>query len=139
MATYKSTRVTANAPIRYVPGINCVSGSVVVSAALANNDVLQLDTLPMGSVFQFGIFSATDMDTAGSPSVTFSIGDALDDDRFGLAVAVGRTNADFALVSRQPGHLYVFPTDTLIIATALTVGTGAAGTFKYSLFYTSQL
>jgi len=139
MATYKSTRVTANAPARFVPGLNCVSGSVEVTTALAVADVLELDTIPSGCVFHFGVYSATEMDSDASPTLTFKIGDATDDDRFGIGVTVGQTNAGYEFVSRQPGHLYVFTADTLILAEVEAIATGATGTFKYSLFYSSQL
>lgn len=112
---------------------------VAVTTAMIDNtnDVINLFYLPKGAVIVGANLAATDMDTNGTPTLKFDVGDSGSNARIFSASTVGQAgtlNATNNMVSTA--LLYKFTADTLISAYVNTVSaTGAAGTLYCTISY----
>lgn len=99
------------------------------------NDDVGLFWVPAGAVVVAYSLRATDMDTNGSPTLTFDIGDSADEDRLLAASNVGQAGT-LTTTMIATGHLYKFTALTQIRAyVATAAATAAAGTLFFSLSY----
>jgi hypothetical protein len=116
--------------------MKCLGDDVaLVAADLALNATVALFVAPKGFVLTSLSVVTPDMDTNGSPTLTFAVGDAGDDDRFIATGATtgqaGGTNTTLAAT----GLNYEFTADTEIVwKTAAAAATAAAGTIKPRFF-----
>lgn len=110
---------------------------VAITTAMIDNtdDEVALFYLPAGAVVTGATISATDMDTNGTPTLAFDVGDADDEDRIFAASSVGQAGTLSSAIART-AHLHKYTTRTLIKAYVQAVSaTGAAGTLKVSVDY----
>lgn len=115
--------------------MKCLGSDVaLVAADLALNATVGLFVVPKGFVLTSLSVVVPDMDTNGSPTLVFSIGDAASAPRF-IATATtaqaGGTNVTLAAA----GLNYEFTADTEIVWTTTTASaTAAAGTISPRFF-----
>lgn len=140
MATYETAISGRNGPM-FGPGparqLIVATAIVAMTTAMIDNanDDVGLFYMPKGAVIVSGGISGTDMDTDGSPALTFDIGDASDEDRFFAAAAVGQA-ATYSNALAPAGHLHKYTDPTQVRAyTKVAATAGAAGTLKVSLVY----
>jgi hypothetical protein len=110
---------------------------VPLSTAMIDNanDEVKILTMPAGAVLVFGVISASDMDTNGTPTLAFDVGDDGDEDRIFANAAVGQAGTLSAALATT-GHGYKYTADTVIKAYVKTAAaTAAAGTLKVTLMY----
>lgn len=110
---------------------------VAVTTAMIDNgnDEVGLFWLPAGAVVVGATIAATDMDTNGSPTIAWDVGDDSDEDRIFAASNVaqaGTLSTDLA----RTGFLHKYATRTLIKAYVQAVAaTGQAGTLYVTVRY----
>jgi hypothetical protein len=81
------------------------------------------------------LLEATDMDTNGSPTLAFNIGDSGDADRLFAATTAGQA-AGITRMTAVTGFGHRYDDETLITgAPSTNAATGAAGTLALYLFY----
>lgn len=145
MATYSSSLVSSNAPVPshgLFNNLKAISATVSCTAAPSTSDTIQFFTLPKNAVVQGYKVGATQMDSNGSPTLAFNIGDAGSATRLFSGVAVGRTSGgswigDTGAGATYTGVGYQFTADTQIVAVpSANAATGAAGTITLTVFYT---
>lgn len=142
MASYNSTLYTAQLAGRsVVPGpglarqVLCAIASVATDTALAAADILNFFFMPTGAEVVDGFLKATDIDSNGSPTIAFNVGDAGSATRFFTASVVGQAGTIDRNMNTG-GFLYQFTAKTLVFATVSTVAaTKVAGTVWFALFY----
>ena len=108
---------------------------VAVTTAMIDNvdDEVGLFYVPAGFVVTSATISATDMDTGGSPTLAFDVGDDADENRIFAASTVGQA-ATISSAIATTGHLYQYASETLIKAYVQAVAaTGAAGTLRVTV------
>lgn len=116
-----------------------VTDTVTVSLTTAMidnvNDEVELLWVPKGAVFDSAVLSASDMDTNGSPTLAFDVGDDSDEDRIFAASTVGQAGTLSQAFART-AHGYKWSTATKIKAYVQAVAaTGAAGTLTFTIRY----
>lgn len=133
MATLSSDQVAAGVQPVGTTGNASVTviGTYALAAALAAGDIVQLVKVPKNAYITEVLVAVPDLDTNGSPTITFTVGDQGDVDRFitssttGQAGGVVRLNAlpsvSSSLIATGAGYRYTAE-DTI----DLTVGTGPA-------------
>lgn len=96
MANYKSVQL-AGRPFP-VSGVglggrttHAMRAEFNLSAALALNDTVDLQYLPVRSRIVGGFIKVDDLDTGGSPAIVLAVGDAGDDDRYFSGITAGQT------------------------------------------------
>lgn len=110
---------------------------VAITTAMIDNtnDEVGLFRLPKGAVIVGATIAATDMDSNGSPTLAFDVGDDSDEDRIFAASSVGQGGTLSTAIART-GFLYKYTADTLIKAYVQAVSaTGVAGTLYVSVQY----
>lgn len=135
MATYNSSKITAGAPARANAGETILHGTVTLTAAAANSDIVKFFKAPAGFIVSDVILSSTDIDTNGSPTVTIDVGDADDVDKLIDGSTIGRAGG-IDRMNVTTGMQYTYTADTEVYATILTVATGATGTIKLTMIGT---
>lgn len=111
--------------------------SVAMTTAMIDNanDEVGLLYLPAGSIILSAVLSATDMDTNGTPTLAFDVGDTSVESRLFAASAVGQAGTLSSALART-GHLYKYSTRTQLKAFVQTAAaTGVAGTLNFSVTY----
>jgi hypothetical protein len=106
-----------------------LGGTVAILAAdLVAANTVQVMQVPKGFVLTGIYLALTDVDTNGTPTVTATLGDAGDDDRFVVSSTIGQAGGSTNTLAAT-GLYYEFTTDTNI-ALKFPVGaaTAAAGT-----------
>lgn len=108
----------------------------MTTAMLDNaNDDVGLFWVPAGAVVVGYTFSATDMDTNGSPTLAFDVGDSADEDRLISNSNLGQAGG-ITQTMLTTGFMYKFTARTQIRAYIRTAAaTAAAGTIKFALSY----
>lgn len=110
---------------------------VAVTTAMidATNDSVGLMYLPAGAVLLGATLSSTDMDTNGTPTLTWNVGDANTNARIFSASTVSQAGTLSAAIA-QGAHLHKFTTKTQLRAYVnAAAATGAAGTLYFSVRY----
>lgn len=103
---------------------------------LVLNAVHQAMDLPAGFTCLHGAIWATDMDTGGSPALTFNVGDAGDADRFFAASNVGQAGTASSAIART-GYGFTTTAKTRVTVTvSAAAATAAAGTLDIVLMGT---
>lgn len=140
MATYTTQRSQTYATV-YGQGSsrNLVTDTVSVAITTAmidnTNDEVELLWVPKGAVFDSAVLSATDMDTNGTPTLAFDVGDDSDEDRIFAASTVGQAGTLSTAFART-AHGYKWTAATKIKAYVQAVSaTGAAGTLNFTIRY----
>lgn len=116
--------------------MKCFGADVdLVTGDLALNKTVDLMVIPKGFVLTSLSVVVPDLDSNGTPLLTFAIGDSGDDDRFIATGATtgqaGGTNTTLAAT----GLNYEFTDDTVITwKTAAAAATAVAGTIKPRFF-----
>lgn len=140
MATYTSTDTRAGG---LVPGagasrsiVTYAKSYAITTAMIDNtNDSIELCYVPAGAVIVGITLGATDMDTNGTPTLKFDVGDSGDQDRLIVATTIGQTGGTTTTLATT-GIGYKYTTATKIVAYVNAVSaTGAAGTLYFVLEY----
>lgn len=108
----------------------------VTTAMIDNtNDSVGLLYLPAGAVLLGATLSSTDMDTDGTPLLTWNVGDSGSNARIFSASTVSQAGTLSAAIA-QGAHLYKFTTKTQLRAYVnAAAATGAAGTLYFGVRY----
>lgn len=136
MANYQSNIMTkqtgSNAgkllPSEFGGRVRVVHGSIVPDSAYASGSVLELARLPKGA--RILPISQLNFEAGQSASMTISVGDSSDNDRYLAAKSPGASAVSVALNANVLGN-YTLPEEDVIIA---TVG-GAALTANKKIFF----
>jgi hypothetical protein len=105
----------------------------ILAADLALNNTIQLFVAPKGFIVMGHYCSVSDMDTNGTPTVTFSIGDATTAARFLSASSIAQTGGtNTSMVASAIGFQFTADTNVAWL-TAAAAATAAAGTLTYYL------
>lgn len=100
----------------------------VLTTDLALNRTTGLFVVPRGFVCTGIYLALTDVDTNGVPTVSVTLGDAGDDDRFVAASNIGQAGGSTTTLAAT-GLYYEFTADTEVFLKATTAAaTAAAGT-----------
>jgi hypothetical protein len=94
----------------------------VLAADAATGNTVQVMKVPKGFVATGVYLALTDIDTNGTPTVSVTLGDSADDDRFVTASTIGQAGGSTTTLAAT-GLYYEFTADTDI---ALKFGTGSA-------------
>jgi hypothetical protein len=141
MATYQSQQVQDEMPIPShgeASTVRCQRFKVTIGAALTTSDVIQFGYLPKFARVVDATVKATDMDTNGTPTLAFNIGDAGDVDRLFAATTAGQA-AGITRMTAATGFGHRYDDETLITgAPSTNAATGAAGTLELFVFYTVE-
>jgi hypothetical protein len=145
MPTYKNAvGATANTFESLGKNVACAWNEVAIATGdLTLNTVIPLVRLPRGAVVHDLLISFTDMDTSGSPTLAFSVGDTGSTARFIAAVtataaATARAGNSATSAATFAAHT-AYTTETVISALVSTAAaTAAAGTMKVAVFYTCE-
>jgi hypothetical protein len=145
MPTY--SRDTSAASALFEPlaqHVACVRNVIsMVAGDLDANDTFDIARLPRGARVLDVILVFTDMDTGGSPTLAFHVGDAADPDRFiasGTATAASRLAAGNSATSAASFAAHTpYTAETLIYGTvSAAAATAAAGTIVATVLYTCE-
>lgn len=99
------------------------------------NNTIELLWVPKNAVITGITFACSDIDTNGTPTVKFDIGDSGSANRYLAASTIGQS-AGITNAIAQGGFLYKTTADTKIIATVNTApATAAAGTITFGVTY----
>lgn len=138
MATYQGEQVSARMPIPshgLASGVRCQRFKVTTTAALTTSDAIQFGYLPIYARVVDAWVKTSDMDTNGTPTLAFNIGDAGDVDRLFSATTAGQA-AGVTRMSVATGFGYRYDAETLITgAPSTNAATGVAGTIELAVFY----
>lgn len=138
MATYQSQQVQDEMPIPShgeASSVRCQRFVVTIGAALTTADAIQFGYMPAYARTVDATVQGTDMDTNGTPTLAFNIGDAGDVDRLFAASIVGQA-AGIVRMTATTGFGYRYDTPTLITgAPSTNAATGAAGTLTLYVWY----
>lgn len=111
--------------------------SVAMTTAMIDNanDEVELLWVPAGAVICSVELRATDMDTNGTPTLKFDVGDDSDEDRLIAATTTGQT-ATTTTTLEATGFMYKYSTATKIKAYInAAAATAAAGTLYFRIEY----
>jgi hypothetical protein len=138
MPTYSSPQFTTSAPTPSEGGFTAqvveMRFPITTTAALTTSDVFNFGYAPKGFRVLGGYLKASDLDTAGSPSLTINVGDADAAARLFAASTAGQAGTVTALTAAT-GIGYQYTARTLITgAPAANAGTGVAGTLELVLW-----
>jgi hypothetical protein len=116
-----------------------IEDGVTISCTTAmidnTNDSIELFWLPKGAVILGVVASASDMDSNGSPTLAFNIGDSGSNSRLMVATAVGQAGTLSSTLA-PTGHMYKYTADTKLVAYVSTAAaTAVAGTLTVSVRY----
>jgi hypothetical protein len=139
-STFTAGRVASGIQPRAELGLNCVSETYELTAALVINDVIQMVKIPAGAIIQEVILSSDDIDT-GSPAVVLAVGDGAVPDRFIKGSTIGQAGGTerMGMVTTVDSHKYTYTADdTIDIKCTTAPATGVVGTLVLSVFYTFQ-
>lgn len=141
MTTYKSNKVAATIPARALgPTTTMQACSYTVSTALANNDVIQLFTIPAGAVITYLVVSS-DGTGSGSNS-TFEVGDGDDTDRYLLSTGgtALRSGGGTNQCTRHNGIGYAYTAEDTIDLKVIEQGVGSTtgGVIRAVVHYCPQ-
>jgi hypothetical protein len=138
MATYQSQQVSGQMPIPShgdASSLKCQRFVVSVTAALTTSDAIEFGYLPDYARVIDAYVEATDMDTNGTPTLAFNIGDSGDVDRLFAATTAGQA-AGVTRMSAATGFGHRYDAATLITgAPSTNAATGAAGTLALTILY----
>lgn len=136
MATYNSQQVTDKMPITshgLAGKLMAFRFPVTIGAALTTSDVINFGYVPKYFRVIDAYLEATDMDTNGSPTLAFNIGDAGDVDRLFAATTAGQA-AGVTRMTAVTGFGYRYDDKTLLTgAPSTNAATGAAGTLALTV------
>lgn len=140
MAIYTTQRSQVYGTTYGVGGVRQViedGVSVAMTTAMIDNvnDEVELFWVPAGAVIVGITASATDMDSNGTPTLAFDIGDDSDEDRLMAASTIGQAGTLSQTLART-GHMYKYSSATKIKAyVQAAAATAVAGTLSVSIRY----
>lgn len=138
MATYSAPNYTQNYPMPYhgqANNIQCLlDATVTLSAAATTSDTINYGYLPPNAVITGGILLNSDMDTGGSPSLTWDVGITGTAQLFFAASTGGQTGTPDSTLAAA-GRGYKTTAKTLVVGVPhANAATGVAGTSQLLLF-----
>lgn len=129
-------RSAAKSGVGDAKSLKCATTQVVLTAALALNDVLQGPALQKGSTIVDVMLVTSDLDTNGAPTITLDVGTGDDVQHFIAASTVGQAGgvARASAVTAQP--LTLTQDDTVDVNVRAAPATGATtGTVTLHVFF----
>lgn len=120
-----------------------VTSTYTLTAALTSGQVIQMIPVPKGArMFDptSVILHSTDLDTGATPTITLSVGDGDDTDRYITASAIGGTSGIVAGTLAPAAFNKVYTADdTIDVLVAAAPATGATtGTLTLQAFYEAE-
>ncbi len=143
-STFLSAKAAAGVqPHESVDGVNCITATYALTAALVDEDIIQMVKLPKGSRVIDLVLSVTDLDTNVSPAIILEVGDGADVDRYIDASTIGQTGGTVRLGSGITTNTQAFTStadDTIDVHVETAPATGAAtGSLTLSVTYTTDI
>jgi hypothetical protein len=140
-ATTMSAQVASGVPLPHSPSANVLMAATVsysiATTELELDDIVQMVKVPAGATVYDVILVSTDVDTNGTPTAKFDVGDGADDDYYIAASTIPqaggivRSNA----LTAKPKTYTVDDTIDLHVDTA--AATAAAGTVSLTVIYST--
>lgn len=137
MATYSATNYANKPALQHglAGNVKVAYASVTCGSAPSTSDTLNFFYLPAGARVVLAVLEASDMDTAGSPTITLNIGDSGDADRLFAASTVAQAGTVSSAIAATGAH-YQYTSETLITGVAnANATTGTSGTVELTVFY----
>lgn len=137
MATYLSNKAQPGVEPKFLPaGAIDVVAVYAFAAAPSANDLVQLMTVPANATITGVTLDSDHIDTGGSPTMTFDVGDATTANRFIAASNVAQTGAiAYAGVPATIGYQYTANTP-LFLKVHAAAATFTAGSVRVCVEYT---
>lgn len=139
MATLTSSAVASTVMARAGIDLIIKSASYTLTANPSANDIIQMVKVPAGATVQRVILHTADIDTNGTPTANFEVGDGNDTDCYITSTNVPRTGGIRSSDSGPgPSTAYITYTsdDTIDIKVNTASATFASGTVSLIVFYT---
>jgi hypothetical protein len=137
MATTQSARAASTVQQRADVGPFVIVDSLThaLAANVTADDIIELIKVPRGARIQEVVMTITDMDTHGSPTLAFEVGDGGDTDRFITSSALGTTGGTVRINSLVGLNYQYTADDTIDIKWNTAAATFAAGSFSIVVMY----
>lgn len=137
MATFLSNKAQPGVEPKFLPaGAIDVVATYTFAAAPSANDLVQLMTVPAGAVITGVTLDSDKIDTNGTPTMTFDVGDGTTAARFISAATTPQAGGiAYAGVAGTVGYTYTANT-ALFLKVHAAAATFASGTVRVCVEYT---
>lgn len=139
MATYTAAKLYGSASVVAGPtgsgDVKLMICQASVSAALAQNDIIQSPEFPDDTIIVDVAVHSTDMDTNGTPTATFHVGYGGDTDYFIVSSTIPQTGGFARAAAATFVPLQFDGADRVDVLAAAAVATGATGTVTMWIWY----
>lgn len=137
MATYLSNKAQPGVQPKFNPtGVIAVCASYAFATAPSLNDLVQLMQIPAGATMVDVILDSDDLDSNGTPTVTFDVGDTTTAGRFiAASTAPQAGGVVHATVAASTDYPYAANT-WLYLKVHAAAATFQAGTVRVTALYT---
>lgn len=138
MATVESTEVQSADPVQDRVGVIATSATVTLpatGAGTAAGDIIQMVKVPNGARVLDVFLAADDLDTDGSPTITLSVGDGDDDDRYIVASTIGQASGVARLSSAVGADKVYTAEDTIDVKVVAAATAKQAGDITLTVWY----
>lgn len=141
-STFTSDKAASTVQARTGLEVIPVYAEYELTAALVDDDVIQMVKVPEGARVLEVILTTDDLDTDASPALALNVGDGSDPNRYIAASTIGQTGGTVrmgqGIVTSTSSHTYAAD-DTIDIHVETAPATGAAtGTLCLTVLYTMQ-
>lgn len=137
MANNNATKAGSGVQPRAGNDITAVWESYTLASATLN-DTYTMCKIPAGATVLDVVFSSADVDSNGTPTVKFDVGDSGSATRFISATTVGQAGG-VARMDQAGGHLKTYTADdTVIVKINTASATFQAGAIKVGVIYSMQ-
>jgi hypothetical protein len=137
MANTNATKAGSGVQPRAGNDITAVYESYTLASATLN-DTYTMCKIPAGATILDVVLSSDDVDTNGTPTVKYDVGDSGSATRFISATTIGQAGG-VARMDQKGGHLKAYTADdTVIVKINTAAATFAAGTIRVGVLYTMQ-
>lgn len=137
MTTYLSNKAQPGVAPKFLPaGAIAVCASYAFASAPSLNDLVQMMKIPAGATVVDMILDSDDLDSNGTPTMKFDVGDTTTAARFIAASTIPQTGG-VVHTGVAAGTAYQYSADTWIYVKVNTAAaTFAAGTVRLTAVYT---
>lgn len=135
--TFATSKVATTVMPRAGLGVQSVSVTHEITAALVVNDVIQMVKMPIGATILEVILGTDDLDSDGSPAIVLEVGDATTVGRFIAGSTVAQAGGVVRLGVIDGMHYTYTAEDTIDVKVSTAPATGAtSGGISLTVIYT---
>lgn len=137
MTTYLSNKAQPGVAPKFVPaGAIAVCASYAFASAPSLNDLVQMMTIPAGATMVDVILDSDDLDSNGTPTIKFDVGDATTANLYIAASTVPQAGG-VAHAAQAASTAYRYAANTpLYVKVNTAAATFQAGTVRLTAIYT---